>query len=277
MRTLILIGAFVCAAFGQEFEAASVKLSGEQSVRMSNGGPGSRDPERYTYNKALLHDLVYEAFGLSHYREQIEGPGWIDTEYYDVAVKVPPGATKEQFRQMLQHMLVERFQLAVHHESTMLPVYQLVVAKNGPKLKESAPVQGDAPTAPPATGPGDGFPNMPPGLPGLSANYGPGPDGRQQSHWRAQQQTMSAFAGMLGLPSNAGRIVVDKTGLAGKYDFTFFFDLPQQGKSTADVSESPTLSIFDALEQQLGLKLVDAKQAFDKIVIDHAERVPSAN
>lgn len=263
----------VCAAFGQQFDAASVRLSGPQSVRGSSGGPGSHDPERYTFGKAVLRDLVFQAFGLTYYREQVDGPGWIDTENYDVAVKIPPGATREQFRQMLQGLLAERFKLAVHHESVVLPVYRLVVAKGGPRLKESAPAE---PGATPALGPPehdrDGFPVIPPGRSGLWATYS-----GFKSKWRAQQQGMEAFAKMLGAPNNAGRIVIDKTGLTGKHDFTFFFDIPRPGASAADVAGDPTLSIFDALEQQLGLKLVDAKQSFDKIVIDHAERVPAEN
>ncbi len=275
---VLVCAVLVCEVLGQEFEAASVRLSGERSVRGSSGGPGSRDPERYVYNKAFLRDLLFTAYGLTDYREQIAGPGWIDTEAYDVVATLPVGATKEQFRQMLQNLLVERFQLVVHHETVVLPVFDLVVAKGGPKLKESAkesvPAQAGVEAAPPSTGPGEDFPKMPPGTPGLAANYSVGPNGQQQIRMRAQQQTMAAFAGMLGLPSNAGRIVFDKTGLTGRYDFTFFFEIPP---SRAGAEAEPTLSVFDALEQQLGLKLVDAKQSFDKIVIDHAERVPAEN
>lgn len=269
---LMLLGAGVASA--QEFDAASVKVSSDKSVRMSSGGPGSQDPGTYTYNLAALRDLVFEAYGLTCYREQVDGPGWIDTPGYDVTVKVPPGATKEQFRKMLQNLLAERFKLTVHHQSVVLPVYELVLAKSGPKFKQSAPAPADPEPAPLMTAAAAGFPEMPPGRPGLAANYSMGPDGQQQSWWRAQQQSMDALAKMLSLPSNARRIVLDKTGLAAKYDFTLHYDLSQPG---AQSSLEPTLTLFDALESQLGLKLVDSKQAFDKIVIDHAERVPAAN
>jgi uncharacterized protein (TIGR03435 family) len=219
---------------------------------------------------------VYRAFGLVDCQEQIRGPAWISKDEYAIDAHVPPGTTKEQFQVMLQNLLVERFKLALHHETVMLPVYQMVVTKGGVKFKESVPAEAGVVPAPPPTGSDrDGFPLMPPGRPGMSATYSSGSNGQQQSRWRAQQQTMEAFARMLSLPSNAGRIVVDKTGLTAKYDFTLFCDIPQPG--TAADAANPSLSIFDALQEQLGLKLIDAKQSFDKIVIDHAERVPVGN
>ncbi len=102
------------------FEVASVKPSGPGSVRGSEGGPGTRDPERYTYTRADLRDLLFDAYlrtGVEDYRRQISGPGWMDTEWYDIDVKIPPGTTKPQFQRMLQNMLAERFRLVVHHES----------------------------------------------------------------------------------------------------------------------------------------------------------------
>jgi uncharacterized protein (TIGR03435 family) len=182
MRRAIIdagIFAFACgAAFGQavesnpSFEVASVKPSGPQSVRNSNGGPGSRDPERFTYNSAVLRDLLFRAYGLIYYREQISGPGWIDTERYDIAVKIAPGTTEELFQLMLQNLLAERFNLRLHHDTKVLSAYELVVAKNGPKLKKSAqaPTTSGLPPAQPVIGAEDknGFPQLPPGRPAWS-------------------------------------------------------------------------------------------------------------
>ena len=107
LTTGIGAGIFVFACgvvFGQAaegnlaFAVASVRPSGPQSVRGSNGGPGTRDPERFTFSGAVLRDLLFNAYlkiGVDDYREQISGPGWIDTEKYDIAVKIPPGTTKE--------------------------------------------------------------------------------------------------------------------------------------------------------------------------------------
>jgi uncharacterized protein (TIGR03435 family) len=72
--------------------------------------------------------------------------------------------------------------------------------------------------------------------------------------------------------------VIDKTGLDGKYDFTLAYDVPQPGDDGAiSVASDPRLSIADAVERQMGLRLIDTKQALDVIVVDRAERVPAEN
>jgi hypothetical protein len=143
---LAVLGYLTGKTFGQSpaaagrlsFEVASLKPSGPRSIRGSDGGPGSRDPERFTFGSATLRDLLFNAYRAPQddYHEQISGPGWIDTERYDIAVKMPRGTTKEQFQLMLQTLLAERFNLAIHHDTKVLPVYDLVVGKNGPKLRE---------------------------------------------------------------------------------------------------------------------------------------------
>ena len=103
---------------------------------------------------------------------QISGPGWLDSERYDIVAKLPRGATKAEFMVMLQNLLAERFKLTLHREKKDLPMYALVVGKNGPKMKESvedARPQGWRPRAmappaamgKPAMG-RDGFPVLPP-------------------------------------------------------------------------------------------------------------------
>src|SRR5581483_9473134 len=106
------------------FEAASVKPSGPKSIRMFEGGPGTRDPGRITWSRATLHDVIYDAFHLQD-GEQISGPDWIASEPYDITAKIPAGATKEQFRLMLQGLLAERFHMVLHHQSKEFPVYFL--------------------------------------------------------------------------------------------------------------------------------------------------------
>src|SRR5258708_29249242 len=122
------------------FEVACVKPSGPKSVRNSEGGPGTKEPERFVFTSATLHDLVFRAYGLVVYREQISGPSWIENERYDIVVKMAPGTTKEQYQQMLQNLLAERFGVVVHHETKRLPGYELVIGKHGSKFKK--PVEG---------------------------------------------------------------------------------------------------------------------------------------
>lgn len=260
------------AAFGQVFEVASVKPSGPQSIRGWEGGPGSKDPERYSFGSVALEELITRAYGLTDY-QQVSDSGWLPHQSFDLAVKVPPGTNEEQFQKMLQNLLIERFKLVVHHETREFPVYDLVAAKNGPKLKESAATPAPAPeTAPPGGVDKDGFPILPPGRPGAGMRMGPG----QITHWRAQQQPIATLANMLRGPTAAGRVVIDKTGLTGRYDFTLYYDMRAPGLPPS-TDDDPAPILADALQQQLGLKLVEAKAPFDVIVIDHAEKVPTEN
>jgi uncharacterized protein (TIGR03435 family) len=130
------------------------------------------------------------------------------------------------------------------------------------------------PASPPAKIGNDanGFPVLPPGRPGFSSNFGPG----QLAHWTARQQTMATLARQLSYPIvGTGRQVIDKTGLTGKYDFTLVYAMRVPGVSATD--DTPGLFIEYALEEELGLKLVEAKAAFDFVIIDRGEKVPTEN
>ncbi|MEP7355256.1 MAG: TIGR03435 family protein [Acidobacteriota bacterium] len=269
---------FACCAYGQvdrlSFEVATVKPSGPRSVRRITGGPEKGDPERFSFTGMALDELLTRAYGLADF-SLVSGPGWISKETYDVAGKIPPGTTKEQFQKMLQALLTERFQLVLQHNSKMLPVYELVVAKNGPKLKESLANSATAPAPATRSGPvtdQNGFPNLPSGRPGLTASSGPG----GVNHWTGHQAEVPALAAMLSTPTGAGRTVFDKTGLTGKYDFELTFGRLSTSVASG-VENVPTSLLPDALQDQLGLKLVDAKAPFDTIVVDRAEKVPTEN
>ncbi|HEY4362523.1 MAG TPA: TIGR03435 family protein [Bryobacteraceae bacterium] len=252
------------------FEVATVKLSNAPPPGLPNsdGGPGTSDPEHYSAYSTLRTYLI-RAFGLAD-AELLSGPPWLDSEKYAIEARVPAGATREQLQVMLRNLLVERFQLEFHHDTKVLSVYNLVVAKSGPKLKESAPSSAVLPSLPSIDRDSSGFPVIAAGRAGLISGYGPG----GQSKWTARQQPMSAFAKSLSVPPAAGRTVIDQTGLAGKYDFTLSYDVQLPGTPAPD---TPGLTIFDAVEQQLGLKLIDGKASFDRIVIDHAEKTPAEN
>ncbi|HEV3196866.1 MAG TPA: TIGR03435 family protein [Bryobacteraceae bacterium] len=255
---------FTCAALWAQtpeasptFEVASVKPAAPQTGGMRvmmRGGPGSPDPGQLTYENASLKNVLMNAYGVKNF--QISGPAWLDTERFDIVAKIPKDATKEQFKLMLQNLLAERFKLTVHHETKDMPMFALVVGKNGPKMKESedppptdgAPATGGpaAPSAtPPAGGPAfgttapppppppgplqsgamgrmaigkDGFPQMPGGAkrPGTWMMFSQG-----RFRMTANMQTMPGFADML--TGQLGRPVTDMTGLKGKYDFSLDF------------------------------------------------------
>ncbi len=130
------------------------------------GGPGDKDPERFTAENVSFQNLVEDAWDLKPY--QIAGPEWMAMTRFMVTAKVPAGATREQFRVMLRNLLAERFALTVHWDTKELPIYEMVVAKGGPKLKESAPEQpqpetdGQKPAERLKAG-ADGFPVLPEG------------------------------------------------------------------------------------------------------------------
>jgi uncharacterized protein (TIGR03435 family) len=271
----VIIGIFVAswlAIFGQEiqkepeFEAVSVKLSdgSPHGPPNSDGGPGTRYPEIYGTNSTIRW-LVARAWGLIDSDKQVSGPSWIDGKQFAVDAKVPPGTTKEQFQKMLQKMLAERFGLVVHHETIMLPVFDLTIGKNGSKLQPG----GSTPVAEVVSEGADknGFPVL--SRPGYVGRYGPG----STVHVTAREQTLETLARQLNLPGGAGRNIINKTGLTDKYDFTLQYDLEIPGGAGNELG----LSLFDAIQQQLGLKLVDSKATFDLVVIDHVERLPTPN
>jgi uncharacterized protein (TIGR03435 family) len=101
------------------------------------GGPGTADPERMTWSGATLQALLISAYGVK--TDQISGPGWLESERYDVEAKVPPGSTRPQSILMLQNLLADRFRLTLHKDTKEFSVYELTVAKDGPKLKPSPP------------------------------------------------------------------------------------------------------------------------------------------
>ena len=279
--------AFTCfAAHAQPaFEVASVKASkppdGTPRGIGCRGGPGTSDPGLITcenMSPSLLVTMWYDIM-----RFQLSGPDWMDGTRFDVTAKVPPGTTKEQVRLMEQNLLAERFKLSLHHEKKEMQIYELTVAKNGPKLKEAAPpptkpdvpASGPPPKRPSVTLGSDGFPEILPNVSGMWMLNG---------HARRQQlgETMDQFAqfltGQLGLPVN------NSTGLPGKYDIVLSWapdwarQPPAEGgasSAAADASDPPP-TLVQAV-QKLGLKLESKKGPVDILVIDHMEKTPVEN
>jgi uncharacterized protein (TIGR03435 family) len=237
----------LAAAFGQSappaFEVASVK---PVKTSIKEGKRMTTDPGRVTYSNVSLRDCIQAAYGVRPY--QISGPGWLDSERYDVAAKAAGAALEPQLMQMLQTLLAERFQLKLHHETKELSVYALVVAKNGPKL-----LAGD-----PKAAANMDFVTVPGGI--SFHNY-----------------PMAALAEQL-----SGRIfgleypVIDQTGLDGVYNLTLkLADSMADLKRSAEKGENPP--VFSVLQEQAGLRLAGQKMPIDILVVDHAEKVPVEN
>jgi uncharacterized protein (TIGR03435 family) len=191
--------------------------------------------------------------------ELVGVPSWVESEPYDVNAKAEGNPTREQITLLLQALLADRFKLAVHEETRERPVFTLVVAHNdgrfGPGLLPSKVdckavnlarragrrVEGPLPSndAPPCGWSSNGETLRVGGLP------------------------MSRVAGVLGKPD--GRVVIDKTGLAGNYEFTLRY-------TTEPTPTDDRPSLFTALEEQLGLKLVSNRAPLQVLVVDHIER-----
>lgn len=302
MRRALLsaaIAVFACAfTFAQAtesltFEVASVRPSaplpqpggrgGGVFLGPARGGPGTPDPGQITWSYATLKSLLMTAYDVKAY--QVSGPAWLDIERYDIVAKVPAGATKEQVNVMWQSLLAERFGVTLHHESKEFKVEELVVARGGPKLKESAE---DDPNA---AGPPKLDKNGELVSPGLVTMIRIGPHG-PSAHTVAKAQPLSKLTTMLG--NQIQRPVLDKTGLTGTYDFTLEFtpDLsgfplpppppggPGPGAASAapvDIASEPGPDLAAAIQQQLGLRLVANKATLDVVVIDKADKVPTDN
>jgi uncharacterized protein (TIGR03435 family) len=262
-----------CGAWAQtpQFEVASIKPSAADRLNGSSvaGGPGTKDPGLFTCDNARLFELVTIAYDLPWYR--VSGPPWMNTARFNISARVPEGTTKEQFKWMQQNLLLDRFKMTFHHEPKQLPAYDLVVAKNGPKLKEAEPPPPEDSDAPKPPRPAskldkDGFPILPPGRAWITDMEGP--------RWvqRFTGATMEDLARYVA--SMVGQPVDDATGLKGKYDFILKW-LNERGRRPSDDDSGPT--IFEALQAQLGLKLESKKTTVDVLVIDHIEKTPTEN
>jgi len=263
-----------------------------------SGGPGTDDPERLRLPNFSLMDLLTRAYDVKNY--QVTGPSWLESERYDITAKLPSGTTKEQANIMLQNLLAERFHLKLHHDTKEFSGYELVVGKNGSKLKPTSPadaaVDQAASPASFANGPpkpdGNGF--IPLDRPGMVIMMRMSPKGAA-AHLTARAQPLARLLDTLG--NQLKRPVVDKTGLTGKYDFTLEFapensgmtmrsdgpppPPPPGGASPAGPSNEsqddlePNLTT--AVQQQLGLRLDAKKIQLDVLIIDVADKVPTEN
>jgi uncharacterized protein (TIGR03435 family) len=237
----VLASAHLCGQASHEFEVATIKPAPPQSEGWTQTQMSSdADSGKLTYSNVNLKEVIGKAYQVQRY--QINGPDWLETERFDVVAKFPPHSAAEQVPLMLQALLADRFKLTVHRETKELPVYALTVAKNGPKFN----------TAETATG--------------ITSN-----SNRTQWHVVATV-SMEGFAEFL--TSEAGRPVLDKTGLRGSYKMTLDWarDNAPAGNDAATLP-----SLFTALQEQLGLKLESTKGSVEMLVVDHADRTPSEN
>lgn len=230
------------------------------SIKPVEPGPKSgryimmQGPHRFVEKDYTLKLLIAAAYNLNP-KAVTGGPPWIESEHYDI-LAITPGEKQpshDEQMAMLQTLLSERFSLAFHREPKVFPIYVLEVGKGGSKLKPSAA----APTDQPAL---------------ISTVY------EARIVMPARNASMADFTSVLQR-AVLDRPVVDKTGLAGRYDFNLEW-APDESQFNGDVgaapSDAPEPPFFTAIEQQLGLRLVATRGPVDAIIVDHAER-PSPN
>lgn len=227
------------------FEVVSVKPS-QPGCTVTSAGP---TPGGFSARCATLHTLLVNAYD-TKVEVSIPGlPGWASSACFDVEAKVdddtaaamqklPREERWKQTQRMLQTLLADRFKLRVHHETREGPIYELVIAKSGLRLKNT----------PESEHPG-----------GFVISF---------DHIKGTGNSKFLAFGLANLLS---RTVVDQTGLSGNYEIDLKWT-PDDQQGTPDAG--PTL--FTALEEQLGLKLVPAKGPVDTFVVDHVER-PTEN
>ncbi|MGA3185538.1 MAG: TIGR03435 family protein [Bryobacteraceae bacterium] len=240
LATIAILILSIAAAQTPQFEVASIKAVSPEvpfTVRLS-GGPGTPDPGLFTCENFNLSNLITIAYSIDS--TQYSGPSWMNSAQFNISAKVPEGATRQQFNQMLQNLLADRFQLKFHYEKKEMTQQTLVVGKSGAKLKKSEASE-------------------------VSMRKS-SEDG--QTIMRAVDASMTQLAGQLSGELN--QRVIDATGLPGNYDFTMHWT---EGTS-AEEGGSP---LYEALEKQLGLKLEKKKVLVDMLVVDHIEKAPTEN
>ena len=253
------------------FEAASIKEShGVSTMPLA--------PDRFTRPNITLSLILVYAYQMSEFQIQ-GGPDWVRTRRFEIDAKAARIVSADQMRLMVRRLLAERFDLKTHLETRDLPRYALVLARSdrrlGPRLKQSAV---DCPAIVAARGPNYKMPVGPPqpGDPpscGLRVRLGGG-----SQTMTAEGQPMSAIAKLL--QPQAGRVVIDKTGLTGTWDLELETEpqIPVGSGIPAHAFGKPRegLSLSTALPEQLGLKLESERGPVDVLVIDSVD-LPTPN
>ncbi len=263
-----------------EYDVVSVK----PNTSSGRGGGGSSSPDGFSMRGTTLTNLIYSAYSLRNPEQLIGAPGWIGSDKFDVDAKMESSVMDDlqkmsvedrgaARRKMMQALLADRFKLVVHLETRELPVYTLLIGKSGVKMKEAKP--------------GDTYPNgikIPGGRGGGAGStmFQMGPSGVMIT-----SQGVSVAQLIPTISREVGRIVQDKTGLTGNYDFVFQYT-PENFHAPANLGEGGggggvalppdfgAISIFTAVQEQLGLRLESGKAMIEVVVVDHVER-PSGN
>ena len=269
MRKLLLF-AFLTAAIPLSSQAPQPQTPSFEVVSVKPNTSGSRASSSrsmpggaFTATNITLRLLILQAYRIKGF-QLTGGPDWLDSARFDIAARAPENTRQDELSPMLRALLAERFKLVAHTETKDQPVYALVMARSdgrlGPKLKPS--------TLDCSVPPEPGQPN-PCGMNTNTTNT--------LGAMKATGRTLGDLAAALG-NFIVNRMVVERTGLAGAYDFELSWMTDNLQSATnpagADISDAP--SVFTAVQEQLGLKLESQRGPVEFLVIDNVER-PSEN
>jgi uncharacterized protein (TIGR03435 family) len=216
----------------------------------------------FTCENCSLYWVLADAYKIHDY--DFSGPDWLQEIRFDWSAKIPAGATKAEFQTMLRNLFAERFKMAAHQETRIVPAFEMTVGKNGPKFKESTPHEQPKDDGPPKFGRDtEGYPLVGPGGGmGLAPGHG---------RMRSTDQPLSWFVEML---SNQLRTpVIDATGLKAKYDFMVQWSWDEG----PDAMSAAAASLASAVQSDLGLRLERKKGPVNVLVVDHIEKAPTEN
>jgi len=240
---LIALGvSFAAAQQRPEFEVATLKLSPPPEGDLININLGRVQNGKLTLANVTLGDCLKFAWNLSS-NAQFAGPAWLNEKpvRFDIVAQTKPGTSPQQIRLVLQNLLADRLKLTTHVEKREITYLALVPAKNGPKLQQAKP---DAPQ------------NTDPQMPGKLNHNAMGMDLLTRLLARFERDT-----------------VIDQTGLPGQFEIHLEWE-----PATRNNPDSPSgPSVYTALQEQLGLRLIRQKGPVDILIVDHAEQVPAAN
>jgi len=259
---------------GPKFEVASIKLctagEGGRSGDRNGGNPTAPSPGRLDLNCSTVASLIQRAYGGHTRVPTAGGPAWLETERYRIDAKAEKPESPETMNgPTLQALLEDRFRLKIRRESRDVPVYEMTVAKGGPKLKlspegacepEDAKILAASAAGKERPKPCGVFFGKKKDTPGIITANSPG-------------MVLAVFAENLSLLLD--RPVIDKTGLTGVYNFALDFSWQPISSAPASegiASEPTSPDIFSAVEKQLGLKLEPGRGAIRQLIVDHVER-----
>ena len=251
-------GLFATAAIGQApanpaaFDLVDVHTAAKTALPFVSGGILRGD--RYVLRNATMVDMISAAYAVDN-DKVVGGPTWLESDRYDIIAKTAPGTPAETLQLMLQAMLADRFKLVTHKDTKSMPAFVLTAGKGKPKMKETE-------------GKGSG---CQPQQATPNAAGGPPP----YIIITCQNMTMDAFAKLLRQIAGGYLTsqVIDSTGLKGAWDF----DLKWTGRGALAQAGADGISIFDAVDKQLGLKLDSQKVDSQVIAVDSVNEKPTDN